>query len=57
MNYVKAKDIQDKINVFCKTADVNMDGMLSYDEIYELSQICLSVFFKQNSDIADNSED
>jgi hypothetical protein len=48
MHYVKAKNICDKINVFCKTADVNQDGMLSYQEIYELSQICLSVFFKNN---------
>lgn len=48
-DYLRARTFKDKLNVFCKTADVNQDGLLSYQEILELCQISLSKNFNSNN--------
>ena len=49
MDYIKAKTLIDRIDIFCKTADVNHDGKLSYIEIKELCVICLSKYIKDET--------
>ena len=38
---IRAKTLSEKINLFIKIADEDGNGKLSWDEIYELSKICL----------------
>lgn len=39
---IRAKTVSEKINLFIRIADQDGNGMLSWDEIYELSHICLN---------------
>jgi len=39
---IRAKTLMEKINLFIRIADQDGNGMLSWDEIYELSHIYLS---------------
>jgi Ca2+-binding EF-hand superfamily protein len=41
---LQAKTLENKINLFFQTADVNKDGRLSEDEIFDLCKICLSKY-------------
>jgi len=42
MVIIRAKSLTEKINLFIKIADEDGNGMLSENEIYDLSKICLS---------------
>ena len=42
---IRAKTLSEKINLFIKIADEDGNGLLSWDEIYELAQICLGKYF------------
>ena len=41
---IRAKTLSEKINLFIKIADEDGNGLLSWDEIYELAQICLGKY-------------
>ena len=44
MTVIKAKTLSDKINLFIKIADTDGNGLLSFDEVICLTEICLSKF-------------
>jgi len=46
MVIIRAKTLSDKINLFIEIADDDGNGLLSYDEINQLTTICLSKFIK-----------
>lgn len=50
MGIIKAKTLDEKINLFIKIADEDGNGTLSKEEIYSLCSICLSKFINQEND-------
>lgn len=48
MAVIKAKTMEEKINLFIKIADSNKDGSLNYQEIFELAKICLKKFVTED---------
>lgn len=47
---IRAKTLNEKINLFIKIADLDGNGMLSWDEIYDLARICLSRYITENGE-------
>ena len=50
MGIIKAKTQDEKIDLFIKIADDDMNGKLSREEIYNLCTVCLSKYMNQTND-------
>jgi Ca2+-binding EF-hand superfamily protein len=50
MKMIRAKTLEDKIKLFISLADKDGNGLLSYDEVLELSVVCLSKFFEPDDE-------
>lgn len=45
---IRAKTLMDRVNLFIKIADKDGNRALSYDEVHNLTRICLSKYIKVN---------
>lgn len=43
---IRAKTLMDRVNLFIKIADKDGNRALSYDEVHNLTRICLSKYIK-----------
>lgn len=50
MGIIKAKTLDQKIDLFIKIADENGKGMLFVDEVYQLCSVCLSKYINEEND-------
>ena len=50
MVIIRAKTLSEKIDLFIKIADKDENGMLSKEEIFELSKICLGKYIHETED-------
>lgn len=50
MVVIKAKTLEERINLFIKICDKDGNGHLSRDEIFDLTKICLGRFIKDHYD-------
>ncbi len=53
MVVIRAKTLKDKINLFIRIADEDGNGLLSYEEIFNLAKVCLSKYVKEDDDFMD----
>lgn len=45
---IRAKTLMDRVNLFIKIADKDGNRALSYDEVHNLTRICLSKYINVN---------
>ena len=50
---IKAKTVVEKIDLFISISDSDGNGLLSYDEIFKLSKLCLSHYVKNQGEFLD----
>ena len=44
---IRAKTLMDRVNLFIKIADKDGNRALSYDEVHNLTRICLSKYINE----------
>ncbi|CAD8183694.1 unnamed protein product [Paramecium octaurelia] len=50
---IRAKTLMDRVNLFIKIADKDGNRALSYDEVHNLTRICLSKYIKDDCQLLD----